>query len=90
MNRLKKELAARGIVYEADEIDIVMHGIEHDNAERLVSFTSDIIITVWESAVMDPVFRLYETRTLKAIGEQNVYPEMSFAGCRTFGSYAYA
>lgn len=89
MNRLKKELAARGITYKADEVDIVMHGIEHDNAERLVSFTSDVIITVWESAVMEPVFRLYETRTFKAIGEQYVRPEMSFSGCKTFGSYAY-
>ena len=89
MNRLKKELHNRGITYDANEINIIMHGAEYDNAERLVSFTSDIIITVWESAVVDPVFRLYETRTLKVIGEQNVYPEMSFSGCRTFGSYAY-
>lgn len=90
MNRLKKELVARGIVYEANEIDIVMRGIEYDNSERLVTFTNEIIVTVWESAVMDPMLRLYEARTFKVIGEQYVRPEMSFSGNRTFGSYAYA
>lgn len=89
MNRLTRELRNRGIVYDADEIYIVLHGVEYDNSERLVSFTNDIIVTVWESAVTDPIFKLYEARTLKAIGEQYVYPEMSFSGSRTFGSYAY-
>lgn len=89
MTRLKKELRSRGIIYEADEINIVMKGMEYDTAQKLVDFTSEIIICLWESAVMEPTLQLYDAHTLSPIGEQQLYPERSFSGCRTWGSYAY-
>ena len=90
MNRLKKELQNRGIVYEADDYEVIMRGAEYDCCEKLVSFTSEIVITVFYSAVLDPVLHIYDAHTLTEIGEQQLYPERSFSGCRTWGSYAYA
>ena len=89
MTRLKKELSARGIIYDADELDILFKGAEYDNSESLVDITSDFLITVHYSAVLDPFFRIYDRHTLTEIGEQQMYPERSFSGCRTWGSYAY-
>ena len=89
MTRLKRELLSRGICYEADEIDILMKGAEYDCCEKLVSFTSEVIITVFCSAVIDPILHLYDAHTLTEIGEQQLYPERNFSGCRTWGSYAY-
>lgn len=89
MNRLKKELQNRGIIYQPDEIDIVMKGIEYDMAQVLVGFTSEVIICLWESAVMEPILRLYDAHTLTEIGEQQLYPDRTFSGARTWGSYAY-
>jgi len=85
MNRLNKELRRRGIVYDADEIAIVMKGAEYDTDTRLVSIENGIITILWTSAVMDAMFKLYDL-SFKLIGVQNVHPERSFSGCRTWGS----
>ena len=74
MNRLKKELRDRGILFEADEMQI-MRGAEYDCEEKLVSFTSEIIITAFFSAVLDPILRLYDAHTLAPIGEQDMYKD---------------
>ena len=89
MTRFKRELLSRGICYEADEIDILMKGAEYDCCEKLVSFTSEVVITVFYSAVLDPILHIYDARTLTEIGEQNLYPERSFSGCSTWDSHAY-
>lgn len=89
MNRLKKELTNRGIIYQPDEIDIVIKGVEYDMAQTLVDFTSEVIICLWSSAVMEPILKLYDAHTLTEIGEQQLYPDHTFSGARTWGSYAY-
>jgi len=80
MNRLKRELLSRGITYEPDEIDIITKGAEYDYCEKLVSFTSEIIITAIYSAVLDPILRLYDAHTLAPIGEQDMYKDPDWFG----------
>lgn len=71
MNRLKKELISRGIIYHADELDI-MRGAEHDIDEELVLITDQVIVTAWYSAVVDPRYHIYDRKTLKYIGGQDM------------------
>ena len=90
MTRLKKELTNRGIIYDVDDIKVMLYGSGYDNEQRLVDITSEFVIVVHYSAVLDPFLRLYDRHTLTEIGEQQLYPERSFSGSRTWGSYAYA
>ena len=87
MNRLNKELRQRGIVYDADEVAIVMKGAEYDTDTRLVSIENGIITILWSSAVMDSVFKLYDLQ-FNLIGEQSVHPDKTFNGSRTWYSSA--
>ena len=89
MNALKRELRKRGIIYDTDEYEVLMRGAEYDTCEQLVSVTETAVITVFYSAVLDPILRLYDRRTLAPIGEQDMFPSRSFKGNRTWGSFAY-
>lgn len=87
MNRLERELRVRGIIYEADDFEVMMHGMEHDNDAKLVSIENGIITILWSSAVMDSMFQLYDLQ-FNLIGEQSVYPDKTFNGSRTWYSHA--
>ena len=78
MTRLKKELEKRNIIFEADEIEIALKGIEYDNEAHLVTITDKFIITVVYSAVIEPMFYIYDRFTLELIGEQELYKNTQF------------
>jgi len=79
MQKLKKVLIEKGIVYEADEIKAMYYGAEYDTSEYLVGIEGNFIITVWYSAVLDPELRIYDRYTFKLVAVQNMYPDdMSF------------
>lgn len=80
MTRLKAELAKRGIIYEADYYNIVMRGPEYDCSAKLVDVTSDFIITIFYSAVLDPMLNIYDRRTFELIAQQDVRPDYMFFG----------
>ncbi len=77
MNALKRELTRKGILHEADEL-ACMRGAQYDTCERLVSITPLYIITVFHSAVLPSEIHLYERKTLRPIGGQNLIPENCF------------
>jgi hypothetical protein len=72
---MKKELAKRNIIFEADEIEIALKGIEYDTSASLVAVTDKFIITVTYSAVIEPVFRVYDRFTFEPIGEQELHKD---------------
>ncbi len=78
MTRLKKELQKRNIIFEPDEIDILMKGAEYDCSAELVKITDKFIITAEFSMVMHPVLKLYDRFTLLPIGEQELYKDDMF------------
>lgn len=78
MTRLKKELEKRNIIFEADEIEIALKGIEHDCSAHLVTITDKFIITVVYSAVIEPIFYIYDRFTFEPIAEQEVYKNTQF------------
>lgn len=80
MTRLKKELLKRGILFEADEMDVIMKGVEYDCSASLVEITSEFIITVMYSAVLDPVLYIYDRFTFKPIGEQELHKDTQTDG----------
>lgn len=86
MRAITRELRKRGIIYTADEFEC-MRGAEYDVDEKLISIEGNFLMTVVYSAVLDPILRLYDRRTLEFVGEQNMFPEMSFSGVKTWGSY---
>ena len=79
MRKMDRVFAERGITYEADEWAI-MWGPEHDCCQRVVDITKDFIIAVYYSAVLDPMFNIYDRRTFKLIAQQSVNPEYTFFG----------
>ena len=78
MRRLKKELEKRNIIFEADEIEIALKGIEYDCSASLVTITDKFIITVVYSAVIEPMFYIYDRFTFELIGEQEVHKDTQF------------
>ena len=78
MTRLEKELEKRNIIFNADEIEIALKGIEYDCSASLVTITDKFIITVVYSAVIEPMFYIYDRFTLKLIGEQEVHKDTQF------------
>ena len=88
MTALKRELTNKGILHEADDL-ACMRGAQYDTCERLVSITSDFIITVFHSAVLPSELHLYDRKTLHPIGGQNLIPDRySFRGnSREWDSY---
>lgn len=75
MNRLKKELEKRNIVFNADELEIALKGIEYDCSAHLVTVTDKFIITVVYSAVVEPTLYIYDRFTFEPIGEQEVHKD---------------
>lgn len=65
MNRLKRELMNKGIIYEADYND------EYDQSESLVTITDRVIITIYECLVLPPMYRFYDKNTYEFIGVQD-------------------
>lgn len=65
MNRLKKELINRGIIYEAAYND------EYDQSESLVTITDKVIVTIYECLVLPPMYRFYDKNTYEFIGAQD-------------------
>lgn len=80
MTRLKKELEKRNIIFEADEIEIALKGIEYDCSASLVAITDKFIITVVYSAVVEPTFYIYDRFTFEPIGEQERYKDEQLFG----------
>lgn len=77
MTALKRELTKRGILHVADEFEC-MRGAQYDTCECLVSITENFIITVFHSAVLPSELHIYERKTLRPIGGQNLYPDNCF------------
>jgi hypothetical protein len=65
MNRLKKELTKRGIIYEADYND------EYDQSESLVTITDRVIVTIYESLVLPSMYKFYDKSTYEFVGCQD-------------------
>jgi hypothetical protein len=65
MNRLKKELTKRGIIYKADYND------EYDQSESLVIITDRVIVTIYESLVLPSMYKFYDKNTYEFIGAQD-------------------
>ena len=89
MNRLKKELIKRNVLYEADQ-EHIERGPEYDVSRQFVTITEKVIVTVMYSAILDPMFYLYDRNTYELIGQQNVFPEPKIWGKgNTFGSFCW-
>jgi hypothetical protein len=88
MNRLKKELTKKGILYEADDFEI-SRGAEYDWCRRLVTITDQFIVTVMYSAVLNPEFQLFDRNTYEMIAQQNVLYADRFDNCNTWESYVW-
>ena len=82
MRKMDKVFEERGITYEADEYAIMM-GAEYDTCQKVIDITNDFIITIWYSAVLDPMLSIYDRRTFELIGQQNYRPEYEFCGIRS-------
>lgn len=68
MTKLEKVLKQKGIIGEWED-----HYNCYDTSKELVAIENDIIITITYSNVIDPVFNLYDARTLELIGWQDRY-----------------
>lgn len=68
MNRLKKELKKKGIIFDVGIFD------PYQESEELCFFNSEYIVTLWSCDVLAPKFRIYNARTFELIGEQNRMP----------------
>ena len=79
MRRMDKVFEEYGIIYEADDYQLLW-GPEYDTCQKLVDITDDFIIAVHYSAVLDPVFSIYDRRSFKMIAQQEVRPEYTFFG----------
>jgi hypothetical protein len=76
MTRLKKELLERGILFDAPDCP---RRIEDDAERILVGIDKDYLITVYFSAVLDPILYIYDRHTLAQLATQYVRPDdMSF------------
>jgi hypothetical protein len=65
MNRLKRELMNKGIIYEAAYND------EYDQSESLVTITNKVIVTIYESLVLPSMYKFYDKNTYEFIGVQD-------------------
>ena len=66
MNRLKKELISRGIVYENDG--------GYEEGRSFITITEKYIITLWGCNVLPLEIHLFD-KNFKLIGKQNLFPE---------------
>lgn len=85
MTRLKKALHNKGIIW--DEPDIPSSNGVDTSCEFLGIF-NNIIVVVFHSNVLSPMFRLYDNN-LKLIGGQDFeYDDMLFCGTNHFSTFA--
>ena len=78
MNRLKRELMDRGIIYDCENES----GYDPYEAEEvLVDVTADFIITAFFCNVLEPQYHLYD-RHFNYIGEQSTRREADFFGMK--------
>jgi hypothetical protein len=76
MTRLKKELLERGILFDAPDCP---RCIQDDSETVLVGIDKDYLITVYFSAVLDPILYIYDRYTLSQLATQYARPDdMSF------------
>ena len=71
-----------------DEPDIP-RCIEDECCRKLVGVEGDIIITIFDSEVLPPIFHLFDKNTYEFIGEQYLMKEQTFNGGMTWGSYGH-
>lgn len=74
MNRLKKELMDRGIIYEYDAYDA-----PYEAEEVLVDVVNGFIITAFFCSVIEPQYKLYD-RNFNFLGQQSSQKEDDFFG----------
>lgn len=74
MNKLEKFLTDKGILYEADDFEI-MKGAEYDWCRKLVTITDQFIVTVFYSAVLDTEIHIFDRHTFEMVAQQNLYPD---------------
>jgi len=82
MNKVEKFLTDKGILYEADDFEI-MKGAQYDWCRKLITITDQFIITVMHSAVLDSEIQLFDRNTFEMIAVQSLYPD----SCGLFGQY---
>lgn len=81
MNRLKKELTAKGIIYENDG--------GYEEGRSLIAVTDKFIITLWGCNVLPTEIHLFD-RNFNPIGMQLLFPEdMLFSEGKTWWSYVF-
>lgn len=81
MNRLKKELISRHIIFQNDG--------GYEDGRELVALTDKFIITVWFSNVLPTEIHLFD-RNFNQIGTQLLFPEdMLFSEGKTWWSYVF-
>lgn len=81
MNRLKKELTARGIIYQNDD--------QYEEGRELVTVTPNFIITLWGCNVLPTEIHLFD-KQFNLIAKQNLIPEdMFFQEGKTWNSYVF-
>lgn len=84
MNRLKKELISRHIIFQNDG--------GYEDGRELVALTDKFIITVWFSNVLPTEIHLFD-RNFNQIGTQLLFPEdiffSEFSEGRTWWSYVF-
>lgn len=72
MNRLKKELIKRNIIWDAP--DYIKY-IEDDNESSLVCINNNYLVTAVSSAVLGTILIIRDVKSLNIIAEQNLYPD---------------
>lgn len=80
MNRFKRELISRGIIYESDG--------GYEEGRSLITIEGNFILTLWGCNVLSNEIHLFDRKTLKMIGSQLLFPERKlFSEGRTWMSY---
>ena len=79
MRRMDKVFEEKGITYEADD-RMIMMGAEYDCCQKVVDITKDFIITVYYSAVLDPMLNIFDRKTFQFIAQQDMMPDYEFFG----------
>lgn len=67
MNKLKRELRSRGIIYESDS--------GYEESRSLIAIEGNFVLTLWGCNVLSTEIHLFDRKTLKMIGSQLLYPE---------------
>lgn len=77
MTKLEKVMIEKGLIWNEDEVDILLHGIEYDNCCTLQFVTKGFVVTKFDSAVLPSEFRIYD-RNFNLIATQNVHKDSMF------------